>query len=121
MGLTSIKSSDLNYAVSVDQSSAEIKAPFLSGNLKASTKQNITDPNFGKPDGHLDEINPSASNFFNGPGNPLDHSRGKYYNTRNRNDSIIPGYSKPRDSWNLDGVQYTGMVSIDAKEAIKEC
>lgn len=44
----------------------------------------LKDPNFGKPDGHLDEITPTHSKDFNA----------QQYNTRNRNDVTIPAYSE---------------------------
>lgn len=52
------------------------------GDPKASTTENIKDPNFGKEDGHLDEINPSTEKYFLNTG----------YNIRYRGDITIPQY-----------------------------
>lgn len=110
MGMTAI-----DPAISVIQSRVKIQPPQLTGNPRSSTTQNITDPNTSHVGGHLDEINPSQSNFFNG----LDEDpRGKYYNTSHRRDPQIPAYDANRDSW---GDSYNLAKSIDPKTAEKEC
>ena len=53
------------------------------GDPKGSTTENIKDPNFGKLDGHLDEVNPSTSKDF----------LAQPYNTRERGDVTIKAYS----------------------------
>lgn len=84
--------------------------PLQTGNPKGSTTVNIQDPNFTKKDGHLDEINPSASADFNA----------KPYNIRIRSDETIPGYDKPRDSWERAG-DHNVKISQDPVPFQKQC